>query len=173
MNADTGGMTGAIPTILIVAGAGHVPEHYNLLRTHLTDAGYSSVCPLLPACGGPGHMDLFDNASIIDRELTKLVSQGTEVILVGHSSGAISASQALGLHFSRELRRGWGLEGGVVGMLFIAGLIPHLGVAFSSLGPLPPTWEQQVGPRSPCLSLRPPRASSTCPPTRLTLSPSP
>jgi len=137
------------PVILIVHGAWHSPTHYERLLTTLKEGGYTTSCPLLPSFDAPPYIGMLDDAACIKAEINRLVEAKEEVIIVGHSYGAIVATQAWEAHFPRENRLARGLEGGVLGMLLVAGfvLLPgqSLGTALGG-GFLPPWSPVDVSP---------------------------
>ncbi|KAI7240514.1 hypothetical protein KC330_g1275 [Hortaea werneckii] len=86
------------PTVLIVHGAFHVPQHFDHLASLLRQAGYQVEVPALPSIGieqDPGNALELDAGFLCDR-LEKLVwGQGMEVVVLMHSYGGQCGSEAV------------------------------------------------------------------------------
>ena len=119
--------TATKPTIVIVPGAMHVPEHWGPLLSKLEALSYPASCLALPEIGANARTSPeYDSANAIRKRLEHLVeSDEKEVVVFFHSAGGNPGCQAIrGLE--RALRRREGKRGGVVSLVFIAAfLIPE------------------------------------------------
>jgi pimeloyl-ACP methyl ester carboxylesterase len=79
-------------------------------------------------------VSLQDDAAVVRRELDNLISKGKEVIVVGHSWGGVVISEAVPALMSKQHRAEQGLDGGVLGLLYIAALLPVLGKSITESG---------------------------------------
>ena len=125
------------PTVVLVPGACHTPQHFVRCISHLREAGIAVVCEKLasvdpPKQARPGMSD--DIAFIQQHLLQPLVDQGREILLVCHSFAGLSGGAAA-LGYSKKERRGKGQTGGIVGLLFIAAFLAFEGA--EPLGKLP------------------------------------
>jgi len=74
------------PTIVLLHGAWHNPIHYERLMALLSARGYSAHCPLQPSFNAiPATKTLYEDAEYIRTLLEKLVKEGKDVVVVGHS----------------------------------------------------------------------------------------
>ncbi len=126
------------PTIVLIPGAWHSPSHYHELILRLHKAGYATQCLRLPSVNpDPGTAEQADVANDIaftrEKILLPLVDEaGEDVVVVMHSYGGIPGSGAArGL--SKVERRSRGLQGGVVGLVFIAAFPAKEGQSLVSL----------------------------------------
>jgi hypothetical protein len=121
------------PTILFVPGAWHTPAHFvpisNLLHTH----GYKTSCPTLPSCGGFGKGPMQDDANAVKAELERLLIEGADIVLVGHSYGGLVVTEAALVEYSKVARAGKRLEGGVIHILYLCAVLLQPGQTPSAL----------------------------------------
>ena len=92
-----GDMEAQRPTVLLVHGLCHTPAHFHLLRDLLSKSeGLPTVCPALPSVAdcSAAAVGLYDDAAVVRRELDNLVSEGKDVIVVGHSLGGLVVRSA-------------------------------------------------------------------------------
>ncbi|RMY71368.1 hypothetical protein D0862_14617 [Hortaea werneckii] len=86
------------PTVLIVHGAFHVPQHFDLLTSLLRQAGYHVEVPALPSVGveqDPGNALELDAGFLCDR-LEELVGrEERDVVVLMHSYGGQCGSEAV------------------------------------------------------------------------------
>lgn len=85
------------PTVLIVHGAWHTPQHYSKLLQAFQSSGYEAICPFLPTCNGavPPNKKLTDDVALIRQTAKDLLREGKELVTVCHSYGGIVATEAL------------------------------------------------------------------------------
>ena len=103
-----------------------------------------AFCPLLPTCNitnadirNPDNSSFdqyppesgwptgYDDANVIVKLLERLIyEEKKDVVLVGHSYGGWVASQAAKHEFNRASRMFQGQRGGLLGIVYMAGLIP-------------------------------------------------
>ncbi|KAF2710441.1 hypothetical protein K504DRAFT_490563, partial [Pleomassaria siparia CBS 279.74] len=142
------------PTIVIVIvhGSYHTPAPYGSLSKALETHGHSTHCPQLPgallqnlvsdasnpdfdAAAPPpsGYPAQSDDADTIKSLLKTLVEeQGKKVLLVAHSSGGWSASEAAVPDLQRDVRSKEGKEGGVIGVFYMTALLVARGESTSA-----------------------------------------
>ncbi|KAI7216019.1 hypothetical protein KC333_g5081, partial [Hortaea werneckii] len=86
------------PTVLIVHGAFHVPQHFDHLASLLRQAGYQVEVPALPSVGieqDPGNALELD-AGFLCKKLEELVvGEAREVVVLMHSYGGQCGSEAV------------------------------------------------------------------------------
>ena len=125
------------PTVVIVPGAWHSPQHYTELRDYLGGAGYTTVSQRNPSCNStdPNAESAAKDAKFIrDQVLLPLLDSGKVVVLVMHSYGGLpGATAAKGL--SQTERHAAGQPGGIVGLIFISAILAHDGQSLLSLLP--------------------------------------
>ncbi|KAL4860842.1 hypothetical protein BDV12DRAFT_208760 [Aspergillus spectabilis] len=111
------------PTIVFSIGSWLTPASFDTLRAKLTEKGIPSEVPAHPSIGAePPTKTLTDDIASLKSVLTRLVDEGKDVIVVGHSSGGISASGAVeGL--AKADRKAAGQEGGIVMVVFMAAFV--------------------------------------------------
>ncbi|EPS39790.1 hypothetical protein H072_6324 [Dactylellina haptotyla CBS 200.50] len=121
------------PTILLVHGTWHPPKFYKQQLDLLEANGFPTSCPLQPSVGKLPPIGLKEDAQAIRDELTGLVDQDKEVIIVAHSYGGVVSSEAIDESFGKKARAAQGKAGGVIQILFIAGWIVPLGLSLGSM----------------------------------------
>ncbi|KAI2636667.1 alpha/beta-hydrolase [Xylaria nigripes] len=108
------------PTLLIVHGAWHVPDHYYKLRDVLESQGYEVHIPALPSNNGmqPPNADMYTDILHVRGYAESLVRAGRTVVAILHSYGGQVASNALhGLGV--EARAKQGRRGGVSHLIYM------------------------------------------------------
>lgn len=88
------------PTVIIVHGAYHQPEHFNTVAAHLRDAGLEVVLPRLPSVGltaDPGGALHLDAAIIRDTLKEVIVDEGNDALLMMHSYGGLAGTEGFGM----------------------------------------------------------------------------
>ncbi|KAL2825791.1 Alpha/beta hydrolase fold-1 [Aspergillus cavernicola] len=133
------------PTIVFVPGAWHAPSAYDLLLPPLHKAKYPTTYVYLASVGATAPVTLEDDVSAIRKVVAGLVIElNREVVVVSHSYGATPTTEALrGL--GKKDREGQKLSGGVVQLVYIAGIVPTNGVSCSeAFGPMKP--KEEGGP---------------------------
>ncbi|PGH19700.1 hypothetical protein AJ80_03855 [Polytolypa hystricis UAMH7299] len=116
------------PTIVFVPGAWHTPAGYDKLLPLLHAAGYATTAVDLPSVGAsPGVPDFSADVTAIRNTVSGLVELlGRDVVVVSHSYGGVPATEALrGL--SKQDQRAQGGKGGVVGLAYVAAILPQVG----------------------------------------------
>ncbi|KAK5998919.1 Alpha/beta hydrolase nvfD [Cladobotryum mycophilum] len=116
------------PTIAIVPGQWHIPEHYEDLITHLLNAGYPTRCVQLPSCNSPDPENQSverDAQYIVQHLLQEDLNAGRDILVVMHSYGAVPGSVAI-KGWSRDERLAMGYPGGIIGVVMMCGvLVPN------------------------------------------------
>lgn len=88
------------PTIILVHGAYHQPEHFDVVTNYLNEAGFKVVRPRLPSVGmtsDPGDALHLDAGAVRDALHEEIVQQGNDVVLVMHSYGGLAGSEGYGM----------------------------------------------------------------------------
>ncbi|KAL8779161.1 MAG: hypothetical protein Q9203_003226 [Teloschistes exilis] len=115
------------PTILFVPGFWEGPEPFTAVSSLLSKKDYQTVICQLPSTGNtsPGNPGMHDDKAAIRSSIEAVIAESVQVVLVAHSGGGFLGSNAIeGL--SAKARTEPGLEGGVVGIVFLtAALFPE------------------------------------------------
>ncbi|CAK1356520.1 uncharacterized protein RHO25_012339 [Cercospora beticola] len=136
------------PTIVVVPGAWHVPEHFNKVRVELETAGYRCVGVELPANTlnpviDGRLLDISDDLQAVRKAvLAELDTHSTtDVLIVTHSYGSIPGTAALS-ELSVPARKASGQSNGVAGVVIISGFLlsPGLTMLDAMAGKLPPQY---------------------------------
>lgn len=116
--------TSELPTVLLVHGAWHRPQHYTALTTALQSHYFTVLTPSLESTGTTHAIDTkthLDDSRAILSILQPALDAGKQIIAVAHSYGTLPLAEALAGQ-SAEERKERGEIGGVVGVVFIAPL---------------------------------------------------
>ncbi|KAI2895931.1 hypothetical protein CBS63078_8352 [Aspergillus niger] len=133
--------------VIICTGSYHTPAPYEPFRQSLERRGFEAYCPQRPTCdlsllnvGDVSHPDFdlgppvggyptdSDDVEVINQLLEKLIVQeGKDVIMLGHSSGGLIASQAAVPELQYTSRHAKGQRGGVIGIFFENGFVIPVG----------------------------------------------
>ncbi|KAK3617316.1 hypothetical protein LTR22_026779 [Elasticomyces elasticus] len=129
----------AQPTLVLVHGSWHCPEHFELLIPALSHHGYKIATASLPSTQSMDlpPRDLFDDtAAVRDAVLTEL-SRGNDVVVVAHSYGGCVTNNALeGLN--RRARTAAGHKSAVTAIVFLCAAPLPAGTTFlAALGGKP------------------------------------
>ena len=122
-------MPSAKPTVVLVPGAWHTPEHYSELIALLKAAGYDTVTAKNPSCDSstPDKQTVAaDTTAIRNDLLVPQIDAGKDVILIMHSYGGCPGSAAAKGLSKAELSAA-GKKGGIVGLVFIAAFLAQEG----------------------------------------------
>ena len=123
------------PTVVIVPGAWHSPVHYDSLISFLKAAGYPTVSHKLPSVDTTTPSTTTaqgDAQAIVEKVLTPLLNDGKDVVLVAHSYGG-SPGGAAANGLSKAERATSGLQGGIIGLVWIAALVAPNNVSLLQL----------------------------------------
>lgn len=83
------------PVIVLVPGAWHTPAHYAHLALHLNALGYTVDCIDPPSTSAPPPTDPYtEDVLTIRNAITSHTGAGRDVVLVMHSFGGITGSEA-------------------------------------------------------------------------------
>ena len=125
------------PTIVVVTGAWHSPSHYGSFLEAVHSLGHPTRCLALPSLNprDPNRASAALDATFVrEQMLLPLIEEGKDVLLVIHSYGALPGSAAA-KDLSTTERRSKGLKGGIIGQVFVAGLVVQTGESMlSSIG---------------------------------------
>jgi len=115
----------SLPTIVLIPGAWHVPEHYKPLIDSLKGARYEVISHQLPSVSSqtPREQSVANDASFIEKSLLlPILDAGKDVLLVMHSYGGCpGADAAKGL--SKVERKAAGKKGGIIGLVFMCAFV--------------------------------------------------
>ncbi|KAL4940688.1 hypothetical protein BDV06DRAFT_17205 [Aspergillus oleicola] len=120
----------ANPTIVFSIGSWLTPQPFTTLCSKLNEKGIPTEVPAHPSIGAePPTKTLTDDIASLRSVLTRLIDdEGKDVIVVGHSSGGISASGAVeGL--GKNERVAEGKEGGVIMVVYMAAFVLDKGMS--------------------------------------------
>jgi len=118
------------PTIIIVPGSWHVPEHFEPTTAILREQGYRVVGVSLPSVRqtGPFSFGAPADAAAIKSVILAEVDAGRDVVVLMHSYGGIPGSAGVeGL--SKKDREVEGLTGGVVRLIYMSAFVLDKGAA--------------------------------------------
>jgi pimeloyl-ACP methyl ester carboxylesterase len=107
-----------LPHVMIIQGAWHNPVHYHLLIEELQRRGFIASCPYLPTCQDISK-SYADDVAFIHAEITDMVNEDRDIIVIPHSYGGVVAAEAL-----RGLEKRAGSKGGIVAVLFMSCFLP-------------------------------------------------
>ena len=127
------------PIIVLIPGAWHTPECFQTLRTHLSNHSFTTFCEKLPSISTsePSAHTAQTDASFIRNELLlPLLNEGKRIVIVMHSYGGQPGSAAA-YGLSEEERAKEGLEGGVVGLIYMAAFVVPSGQTCVEMEPPP------------------------------------
>lgn len=126
------------PTVVLVHGAWHSPDCWDLVTSQLKEHRYPFHTVELLSVGGELTTTVADDAANIRKTTSQLVATGKDVILVLHSYGGIPGTEsAKGL--LKKDREAEQKSGGIVSLVYItAFLIPPGASLASFLGGMPP-----------------------------------
>ena len=132
-----------------MTGVSHSPSHYQRVLTILEKSDFETRCLPLASlnCDKPQAATAAKDAAYIRCEsLQPLIEDGKEVLLVMHSYGGIPGSAAAN-GLSAVERRQQGLNGGVIGQVFVTALVVEEGeTLLSSMGG---EWPEVLKPNVP------------------------
>lgn len=138
--------------VVICHGSYHTPAPYMPLVDALTNAGIEAYCPQLPTSDlnllnigdvktpdfdrGPpagGYPQGEEDVKIILDTVGPLVNvKGKKVVLIGHSSGGWTATEAAVPALQAKARQDKGLAGGIIGIFFLGAFIIPVGESINS-----------------------------------------
>lgn len=133
--------------VVICHGSYHTPKPYQPFLTALEAQGIEAYCPQLPSSdlskmnigdtSNPdydrdpppnGYPQPADDAETLNELLSQLVLESSkDVLLVGHSSGAFTASMAAVPELQAKTRKTKGASGGIIGILNYSGFLIPVG----------------------------------------------
>ncbi|KAF9872135.1 hypothetical protein CkaCkLH20_10472 [Colletotrichum karsti] len=134
------------PTIILVHGAWHRPDHYKPFLDVLERKGYPCIAPSLPSGSTPPPEDPpAADVRCIREAAVEVADQGRKIIAVAHSYGGIVATEAFA-GLGVETRAKEGKKGGVRWLVY---LTAYMVSGDDSLGsvllPHPLTWLRVEG----------------------------
>lgn len=128
--------------VVFVPGAFHVEAHFAPMCTRLAQSSVPAVTVVPPTTASARTSTYRDDVYVLRAYLEKLIEeQGKEVVVAAHSYGAVPACQTIG-GLERSKRKAEGKPGGIVHVLFIAGLLVEQGrkMAEALEGGKAPSW---------------------------------
>lgn len=138
--------------VVVCHGSYHTPKPYQNFLTALKAQGIEAYCPQLPSSDlsrlnvgditSPdynrdpppnGYPQPAQDAEVLNELLSQLIiDSGKKVMLVGHSSGAFTATMVAVPEFQEKLRRAKGGSGGIIGILYECGFLIPVGESVHS-----------------------------------------
>lgn len=114
------------PVFVLLHGAWHKPQCWDLLVEELTRKDYEAVTPKLPSSGSePPTADWSEDVRIIHQTVLDLVEKEREVVVVMHSFSGMTGGTSL-QDLDKESRASKNLKGGVIRLVYIvAFLVPE------------------------------------------------
>ncbi|OJJ07853.1 hypothetical protein ASPVEDRAFT_202938 [Aspergillus versicolor CBS 583.65] len=134
------------PTIVFSIGAWLMPPAFSTIQDKLAKRGIPSEVPAHPSIGAePPNKTLSDDVASFKTVLTRLVEEGKDVVVVGHSYGGVVASCAVeGL--DKDVRKAAGKHGGVIRIVYMAAFALDKGQSLlDMLGGQPLPWMEIDG----------------------------
>lgn len=117
------------PTVVLMPGSCHTPQHFVDLIGALQQAGYPVSCTQLASVDSPDPhaCDMSKDILAVQQHILRpLIDKGQDVLLVAHSiAGYAGGAAALGL--SKTVGTAAGKRGGIVGVVFIAAFLSYRG----------------------------------------------
>ncbi|KAK4232694.1 Alpha/beta hydrolase fold-1 [Achaetomium macrosporum] len=124
----------SLPTIVLVPGAWHSPQHYTPLIDALKAQKYEVVSERLPSVGSSTPLDQSvakDSAFIKNALLLPVINGGKDVLLLMHSYGGCPGADAA-KDLSKAERQAAGKKGGIVGLVFMCAFVASEGASLKS-----------------------------------------
>ncbi|KAK3291022.1 Alpha/beta hydrolase fold-1 [Chaetomium fimeti] len=137
--------------VVLCHGSYHTPAPYGALLEALQVRGIAAYCPQLPTAdlaklnvgdvANPdfgrepppgGYPQGEEDTEAVLSILKPLVEAGTEVLMVGHSSGGWAATQAAQPDLQADVRKSQDLAGGVIGILYAGAFVIPVGESVNS-----------------------------------------
>ncbi|KAI1178723.1 Alpha/Beta hydrolase protein [Nemania sp. FL0916] len=113
------------PVIVLVPGAFSTPGCYDKLLPFLNDSGFPTHPGPYPSCNPPDPTTATCEKDIValrDGVILPLLEQQKNVVIVAHSYGCVVAGAAA-KDLDKATRRANGRDSGIIGLIFIAGII--------------------------------------------------
>jgi pimeloyl-ACP methyl ester carboxylesterase len=132
-------ISSSLPHVMIAHGSWHTPEAYTSFEAALELRGYDVTIPSLPTTRADGlSKTLSDDCQFFRAKLERLISRGSEVIVVMHSYGGMIGAGSI-----QGLEKKPGERGGVIALVFMACFIPAAtGSLADGVGGSLPPWIQ-------------------------------
>ncbi|KAF2274217.1 alpha/beta-hydrolase [Westerdykella ornata] len=147
----------AKPQIVLVPGAWHTPDCFDIITEKLKAHGYTVHSLQMPAVGRDDNpvKDLEEDYAALREVVNRAIGEGNDVVVVPHSWAGIPVTGGLS-GFGKKKRQELGLPGGIVKCAYIASLIIPEGQSLSSVLPGDkPDWWEVRGPLAIVKNYRP------------------
>lgn len=140
-NGHINGSASRKPTVLVVSGAWHVPQHYRLVSDGLRAQGFQVLDPCLPSNSNQTPLaDLDDDITFLRHHAKSILDKGQDLLVLMHSYGGALGSYAFA-NLPTPATRQWRPDGGrLVSLMYMAAFIPLAGESLVQIfgGSLPP-----------------------------------
>ncbi|KAL9619434.1 MAG: hypothetical protein Q9160_005945 [Pyrenula sp. 1 TL-2023] len=123
----------ARPTIVLVHGSWHVPQHYDELVQKLQHAGFDVYCPLPPICDETKRLksNMCSDVTLVRDLVKSLIANSQQMVMLLHSYGdAVGTEAAQGLSITEQKAQGH--SGGITHLIFMCGFMLQEGESVSS-----------------------------------------
>ncbi|KAH7380272.1 Alpha/beta hydrolase fold-1 [Phaeosphaeria sp. MPI-PUGE-AT-0046c] len=122
------------PVFVLLHGAWHKPQCWDLVVKELAKVGYDAVVPALPSSGSnPPTPDWSADIEIIRNTVSDLVEKERDVVVVMHSFSGMTGGTALeGL--DKDSRVAKSLSGGVIRLIYVVAFLVPEGFQHSAHG---------------------------------------
>ncbi|UKZ75426.1 hypothetical protein TrVFT333_003111 [Trichoderma virens FT-333] len=112
------------PHVLIIPGAWYPTSVLEVFIKSLEGAGFSAEAVSLPSFGTAG-ISVQDDEAHVKARLTSLANEGRDIIIFAHSyGGMVTTGVVANPSLNKISREGQGLKGGIVGIVYLAAIIP-------------------------------------------------
>ncbi|KAL9121276.1 MAG: hypothetical protein Q9187_002170 [Circinaria calcarea] len=145
-------LTEASFVVVICHGSYHTPEPYQPFIAALKAQGIEAYCPQLPSSDlrrlnvgetskpdydkdppPNGYPQPADDAEVLNELLSQLILEsGKNVLLIGHSSGAFTATMVAVPELQAKIRKAKGASGGIIGIFYECGFLVPVGESVHS-----------------------------------------
>jgi alpha-beta hydrolase superfamily lysophospholipase len=126
------------PTVVVIHGAWHGPEHLTPLAKFFDEHGYATSCVQHPSVGNSAEVGLKDDAEVVRKNIADLVEvQNKELIVIAHSYGGMVMSEALTADLGKASRSKAGKTGGIIRIVYLTAFLVPLGESLMTTLPPP------------------------------------
>lgn len=123
------------PTVILIPGAWHVPEHYEPVVKDLEKHGFPAFAVSLPSVGGESQVTSFEpDVNAITSAIISVLDADKDIIVVFHSYGGMPGTEAVG-KVMQERRDSKSAKARIKRLIYMSAHVPSegqtLGTVFS------------------------------------------